>query len=397
MLRATYYFTLVIKHQHNPRADRQAAKLYPCSRHQGEYRHVITIRIYGAEFRQVNTTGICRKCCNLSRILLALHKDNHHVHNSSQPSYSRKMGVAQPFQKLSHRYLWYHAAMIIWVGAAGQHMWILRNEVRVAVTYVHSATFSGLRREALEEVLLPWAAVGTVTIVWDGIAASSMLYSHTVSRSRHLLQISMRRLQHLQTIKWGFAHRLIFQNPHFNFGLPTTIARYLCPPVITRLSSAGAIGSINHGVSTSGKLRSKQLGYIEGGCVMDVMKLAVIVFLCSMTLSIHKVGHKSVAMRTHARRSAHQCMSSRNIWATFVGKIDWLCFRKAALIYSSYSSTSRHTWATTAPHSTCSHNLTGAGLVGLSSTVSNIYTIGEFIMYVHYLYNAEVHNFSSNA
>ena len=29
MLRATYYFTLVIKQQHNSRADRQAAKLYP--------------------------------------------------------------------------------------------------------------------------------------------------------------------------------------------------------------------------------------------------------------------------------------------------------------------------------------------------------------------------------
>jgi hypothetical protein len=25
---------------------------------------------------------------------------------------------------------------------------------------------------------------------------------------------------------------------------------------------------------------------------MDVMELAVIVFLCSMTLSIHKIGHK---------------------------------------------------------------------------------------------------------
>jgi hypothetical protein len=222
-------------------------------------------------------------------MLLALHKDNY---NLSQPFYSLNMCGAQPFRELSHRYLWYHAAMIIRVCTAGQHMWILRNEVCVAMTYVHSATVSGLRREALEEAFLPWAAVGTVTIVWDGIAASTLLYSHPMRRSKHLLQISMLKLQHLQTIKWGFAHKFIYQNPHFNFGLPTAIACHLCPPVITRLSSAGAIGSISHGVSTSGKLGSKQLGYIKGGCAMDVTKLAVIVFLCSMTPSIHKVGHK---------------------------------------------------------------------------------------------------------
>ena len=84
-------------------------------------------------------------------MLLVLQKG----YNSSQPSYSLNMGVAQEFRQLSHRYLWYHAAMIIWVCAAGQHMSISGNKVRVAMTYVHSATVSGLRREALEEVLLP--------------------------------------------------------------------------------------------------------------------------------------------------------------------------------------------------------------------------------------------------
>lgn len=64
------------------------------------------------------------------------------------------MGVAQPFRQPSHRYLWYHAAMIIWVCAAEQHMWISRNKVRIAMSYVHSATVSGLRREAVAVLAL---------------------------------------------------------------------------------------------------------------------------------------------------------------------------------------------------------------------------------------------------